>query len=90
MKSLEINKNEILSNEAKEIFFNHLESNKWFFNEAIDNILTLVVSDPALTRQVADLMESNYPALYLAIINKKVAINDTNIPPCCQSPGNSN
>ena len=74
MKSSEINKIENLTDEEKEKFFQQLENNNAFFKEAFEAMLTLVVSDPLLTFQVADLIESEYRNLFLIIAKKQTPI----------------
>lgn len=86
MNSLEINKNQSLTNEEKEKFFQQLESNGDFFKEALEVMMTLVVSDPVLTYQVADLIESDYRNLYLAILKNQEQVQKNDLPSCCQSP----
>ena len=88
MKPLEINQNQNLSKEEKEIFFQQLENNSAFFKEAFETMLTLVVSDPILTYQVADLIESDYRNLYQAIIKKQGQVQKNDLPSCCQPPDN--
>lgn len=86
MNSLEINKNQTLTKTEKEIFFQQLENNKEFFKEAVETMLTLVVSDPDLTYQVADLIESDYQNLYLAMNKNQEQVEKNDLPSCCQVP----
>ena len=86
MKSVEINKKQTLTNEEKEIFFQQMENNRGLFNEAIENVLTLVVSDPVLTSQVAGLIESDYHQLYLALIKSQEQVEKKESPSCCHTP----
>lgn len=88
MNSLEINKKQSLNKEEKEKFFQHLESNSGFFKETLEILLTLVVSDPKLTYQVADLIESDYRNLYLAMLKNQEQVVKNDLPSCCQSPKN--
>ena len=86
MKTVEANKKQTLRNEEKEAFFQQMENNREVFNEAIENILTLVVSDPVLTSQVAGLIESDYHPLYLALINSQQQVENNESPSCCHTP----
>ena len=86
MKSLEINKKQSLTQEEKEKLFRQLESNPAFFKEVLEVLLTLVVSDPMLTYQVADLIESDYRNLFLAILKNQEQVQKNDVPSCCHSP----
>lgn len=88
MNSLEINKKQTLTQEEKEKLFQQLESNPEFFKETLEVLLTLVVSDPKLTYQVADLIESDYRNLYLAMLKNQEQVQKNDVPSCCQSPKN--
>lgn len=88
MNSLEINKKQSLTKEEKEKFFQQLESNPEFFKESLEVLLTLVVSDPKLIDQVADLIESDYRNLYLALLKNQEQVEKNDLPSCCQSPEN--
>ncbi len=85
MKSSEINKIENLTDEEKEKFFQQLENNNAFFKEAFEAMLTLVVSDPLLTFQVADLIESEYRNLFLIIAKKQTQENKDDTSGCCST-----
>lgn len=85
MKSLEINKKQILTKEEKEAFFQNLESDEEFFKEAFEAMLTLIVSDPKLTSQVADLIEKDYRNLHLAIAKEQEQGQKNDFPGCCQT-----
>lgn len=63
--------------EEKERLFQALEDDPQLFKETFEVMLTLVVSDPVLTFDVADLIEADYRNLYLAIV-KKIAIEKSN------------
>lgn len=63
--------------EEKERLFQALEDDPQLFKETFEVMLTLVVSDPVLTFDVADLIEADYRNLYLAIV-KKMAIEKSN------------
>jgi hypothetical protein len=88
MKSFEVDKKQILNKEEKEKFFLQLENDKVFFKEAFEAMLTLVISDPVLTNQVADLIESDYHNLYLEIAKKQESVESEDLPGCCQIPKN--
>ena len=88
MKSFELDKKEILTKEEKESFFQHLENDNLFFKETFEAMLTLVISDPVLTYQVADLIKSDYRNLYLNIVKKQESVQKEDIPGCCQTPKN--
>lgn len=61
----------------KERFFQALENDQHLFKETLEVVLTLVISDPKLTFDVADFIESNFRDLYLVIM-KKVAMERSN------------
>ncbi len=63
----------LLSLPDKEAFFNALENDNQLFLETLEVILTLVISDPKLTFDVADLIASDYRNLYLTILKKRSA-----------------
>lgn len=86
MKSFDIDKTTILTKEEKEKFFQQLENDNVFFKEAFEAMLNIVISDPVLTYQVADLIEFDYRNLYLAIQKKSVQIQENDLPGCCQTP----
>jgi hypothetical protein len=88
MKSLKVSKNEALTNEGKEKLFQLLENNNEFFKETLEVMLTLVISDPKLTYQVADLIESDYRKLYLAMLKNQEQDDKNGLPSCCQTPKN--
>ena len=88
MNPLIINKKKPIKKEEKEKFFQQLESNPEFFKESLEVILTLIVSDPKLTYQVADLIKSDYRNLYLTILKNKEQVENEIHSSCCQSPKN--
>ena len=88
MNTLEKNIKQSLTKEEKEKFFQQLETNKEFYKEAFEVMMTLVVSDPVLTYQVADLVESDYRNLYLAMLKNQEMVQKNDLPSCCQSPKN--
>ena len=88
MNPLVINKKEPLKKEEKEKFFQQLESNPELLKESLEVILTLIVSDPKLTYQVADLIGSDYRNLYLAMSKNKEQVEKQAHSSCCQSPKN--
>lgn len=61
----------------KERFFQALENDKHFLKETLEVVLTLTVSDPKLTFDVADFIESDFRNLYLVIM-KKMAVERSN------------
>lgn len=65
------------SKEEKERLFQALEDDPQLFKETFEVLLTLVVSDPVLTFDVADLIEADYRNLYLVFM-KKVATEKSN------------
>ncbi len=77
METPNINKNAFQTSKEREKLFQALENDKILFKETLEVMLTLVVSDPKLTFDVADSIESEYRNLYLAIM-KKVAAERTN------------
>ena len=85
MKSLEIDKKRTFSKEEKENFFQQLENNKEFFKEAFEAMLTIVVSDPKLTEQVAGLIEKDYRNLHIAIVKEQKQAQKNDLPGCCQT-----
>lgn len=56
--------------EERENLFQVLENDKQLFKETLEVMLTLIISDPKLTFDVADLIESDYRNLYLVIMKK--------------------
>ena len=85
MKSVELDKKKTLTKEEKEKLFQQLENDSLFFNEVVEAMLTLVISDSVLTKQVADLIESDYRNLYLEIVKKQENIQKNDLPGCCQT-----
>ena len=85
MKSLEIDKKGTFSKEEKENFFQQLENNKEFFKEAFEAMLTIVVSDPKLTEQVAGLIEKDYQNFQIAIVKEQKQPKKNDLPGCCQT-----
>jgi len=73
MKSFELDKKTTLTKGEKEKFFQQLESDNVFFKETFEVMLSIVISDPVLTYQVADLIESDYRNLYSVYMKKFTA-----------------
>jgi hypothetical protein len=88
MKSADNNKIRFQVIDEKEYFFQMLENDSVFFKEAIEAMLTLAISDPKLTNQVANLIESDYRDLYLAIQKEGVQSQKNDLPGCCQTSKN--
>ena len=86
MESLKINRKKTLTKEEKEKLFQLLENNNEFFKETLEVMLTLVISDPKLTYEVADLIESDYRELYLAMLKNQEQEDKNDLPSCCQVP----
>ncbi len=70
-------KEQALTPAEKERFFQALENDQHFFKETLEVVLNLVISDPKLTFDVADFIESDFRNLYLVIM-KKVAMDRSN------------
>lgn len=71
--------------EGKENLFQALENDEQLFNETLEVMLTLIISDPKLTFDVADLIESDYRNLYLVIMKKVLGKeNGKGIKGCCK------
>ena len=51
----------------KERLFEALEKDEQLLKETLEVILTVAISDPKLTSEVAQLIETDYKELYLAI-----------------------
>jgi|GEM_PF-6454769 len=77
MHTSEIDKKPFQTKEEKERLFQALEDDKQLFKETLEVMLTLVISDPKLTFDVADFIESDFRNLYLVIM-KKVAVERSN------------
>jgi hypothetical protein len=86
MASLKISEKETFTKEEKEKLFQLLENNNEFFKETLEVMLTLVISDPKLTYEVADLIESDYRKLYLAMLENQEQGDKNDLPSCCQPP----
>ena len=74
-----------LSPAEKEKFFDAMENDQHLVKETLEVVLNHIVSDPKLTFNVADFIESDFRNLYLAIM-KKVAVernNDSTLG-CCR------
>lgn len=85
MKTTAINKNAFQTPTEKEQLFQALEKDEQLFKETLEVMLTLVISDPKLTFDVADLIESDYRNLYIVImqkVSKETGKEDTM--GCCQ------
>lgn len=75
----------LLSEEEKDIFFQALEDDQELFLETLEVLLTIVVSDPLLTFDVADLIEYDYRNLFLVLMKKvKAEIGKSNTLGCCK------
>ena len=70
MQTAEINNKPFQTKEEKERLFQALEDDKQLFKETLEVMLTLVISDPKLTFDVADLIEADYRNLYLVFMKK--------------------
>lgn len=77
MQTSEIDNKPFQTKEEKERLFQALEDDEQLFKETLEVVLTLVVSDPKLTFDVADFIESDFRNLYLVIM-KKVAVERSN------------
>ncbi|MCI5092706.1 hypothetical protein [Phaeodactylibacter sp.] len=77
METSEIKNRPFQAKEDKERLFQALEDDEQLFKEALEVMLTLVVSDPKLTVDVADLIESDFRNIYLAIM-KIIARENSN------------
>lgn len=85
MKTTEIDDQHLRESSTKNQFFQALENDRRFFQEAFEVMLTLVISDPQLTSEVADLIAADYRSLYLAILkNQPQQAGDTNQMGCCK------
>lgn len=73
MKTSGIKSKTALTKAEKELFFNALENNPGFLQEALEVALNLVISDPMLTAKTAELIESDFKNLYQALKDKIVA-----------------
>lgn len=71
--------------EDKERLFQALEDDPQLFKETLEVLLNLAVSDPKLTFQVADMIESDFRNIYLVIMKKVVAeIGSATAMGCCK------
>lgn len=77
MQTSEIDNKPFQTKEEKGRLFQALEDDQQLFKETLEVMLTLVVSDPKLTFDVADFIESDFRNLYLVIM-KKVAMERSN------------
>lgn len=64
--------NSLQTPKGKEELFLALENDEQLFKETLEVILTLIISDPKLTFDVADLIESDYRNLYLVFMKKVI------------------
>jgi len=85
MKVENINKTRLQALESKEDFLALLENDSMFFSEAFETMLTLIISDPKLTNQVAELIKSDYRDLFQAIQSEAVKSEKNDLPGCCQT-----
>jgi hypothetical protein len=76
-------KEKALTPAEKEKFFQALENDQHLFKEALEVVLTLVISDPKLTFDVADLIESDFQNLYLVIMKKVTTERSSNSTMSC-------
>lgn len=83
MKVENINKTRLQALESKEDFLALLENDSVFFREAFETMLTLIISDPKLTNQVADLIKSDYRDLFQAIQSEDSKPKKNDLPGCC-------
>ncbi len=86
MKTSETDNKPFQAKEEKDKFFQALEDDKQLFKETLEVMLTLVISDPKLTFDVADLIESDFQNLYLVIMKKVTTerSNDNTLG-CCKN-----
>ncbi|MEZ4995271.1 MAG: hypothetical protein R2824_32945 [Saprospiraceae bacterium] len=85
MKTAATNAQSAEEKRNKEAFFQSLENDRELFRETFEVALTLVISDPDLTSEVADLIAADYRSLYLAIVkNQPQQAGDTNQMGCCK------
>lgn len=85
MKTAATNAQSAEEKRNKEAFFQALENDRELFRETFEVALTLVISDPDLTSEVADLIAADYRSLYLAIVkNQPQQAGDTNQMGCCK------
>lgn len=85
MKTAATNAQSAEEKRNKEAFFQSLENDRELFRETFEVALTLVISDPDLTSEVADLIAADYRSLYLAILkNQPQQAGDTNQMGCCK------
>lgn len=85
MKTAATNAQSAEEKRNKEAFFQALENDRELFRETFEVALTLVISDPDLTSEVADLIVADYRSLYLAIVkNQPQQAGDTNQMGCCK------
>jgi len=70
METSEIKNRLFQAKEDKERLFQALEDDEQLLKEALEVMLTLVVSDPQLTFDVAELIESDFRNIYLVTMKK--------------------
>lgn len=70
MQSSVIKDKAFRTTKEKEQLFQALENDRKLFGETFEVMLTMVISDPDLTLEVADLIAADYRDLYLAILEK--------------------
>jgi len=70
----------------KERFFLALEKDEKLFGETLEVVLNLTISDPKLTFDVADLIETDFRNLYLVIMKKAVReMGSSTTMACCKN-----
>lgn len=83
MQISEIDNKPFQTKEEKDKLFQALEDDEKLFKETLEVMLTLVVSDPKLTFDVADLIESDFQNLYLVIMKKVTTERSSNSSMSC-------
>ena len=83
MKTAETDNKPFQTKEEKDKLFQALEDDKQLFKETLEVMLTLVISDPKLTFDVADLIESDFQNLYLLIMKKVTTERGSNSTMSC-------
>ena len=85
MQTSEIANQPFQTKEEKEQLFQALENDEQLFKETLEVMLTMVVSDPKLTLDVVDLIESDYRNLYSVIMGKiTTEASNTSALGCCK------
>ena len=85
MKTLNVENKLFQAPAEKERLFEALEKDSQLLKETLEVILTLVISDPKLTSRVAELIESDFKELYLAIFKDMLMeSSSSNKMGCCK------